>query len=192
VFPARKHVLISIKPHHCRPSAHVKLYQNVVTDIPGQHLVLQATDGTDQGTGKIVSSRVVVGVEPNGIYGMWITQQVLLYPILSFDLIPPTLSRCSKVYRGLGTMLLPSEFWVPQGDPAWCGGVERALMSTTADMAVAFHYANGKGTVVEIDVGRIQTGGDISFLSMVRRGGGWGEAVVSGLLGREWQVGAWL
>ena len=63
---------------------------------------------------------------------------------------------------------MPSEFWVPQGDPSWCGGVERALMSTTADMAVAFHYANGKGTVVEIDVGRIQTGGDVSFLSMVR------------------------
>jgi hypothetical protein len=65
-------------------------------------------------------------------------------------------------------MLLPSQFWVPQGSPPWCGGVERALMSTTADMAVALHYANGKGTVVEIDVGRIQTGGDVSFLSMVR------------------------
>jgi hypothetical protein len=65
-------------------------------------------------------------------------------------------------------MLLPSQFWVQQGNPPWCGGVERALMSTTADMAVAFHYANGKGTVVEIDVGRIQTGGDVSFLSMVR------------------------
>ena len=64
-------------------------------------------------------------------------------------------------------MLLPSQFWVQQGNPPWCGGVERALMSTTADMAVAFHYANGKGTVVEIDVGRIQTGGDVSFLSMV-------------------------
>jgi hypothetical protein len=67
-------------------------------------------------------------------------------------------------------MLLPSEFWVPQGDPAWCCGVERALMSTTADMDVALHYANGslRGTVVEIDIGRIQTGGDVSFLSMVR------------------------
>ncbi len=67
-------------------------------------------------------------------------------------------------------MLLPSQFWVQHGNPPWCGGVERALMSTTADMAVAFHYANGKGTVVEIDVGRIQTGGDVSFLSMVRVG----------------------
>ena len=33
---------------------------------------------------------------------------------------------------------------------------------------MALHYANGKGTVVEIDVGRIQIGGDVSFLSMVR------------------------
>ena len=64
-------------------------------------------------------------------------------------------------------MLLPHEFWVPHGEPAWKGGVERALMSTTADKAVALHYANGKGTVVEIDVGRIQIGGDVSFLSMV-------------------------
>jgi hypothetical protein len=41
-------------------------------------------------------------------------------------------------------------------------------MSTTADKAVALHYANGRGTVVEIDVGRIQIGGDVSILSMVR------------------------
>jgi hypothetical protein len=65
-------------------------------------------------------------------------------------------------------MLLPQEFWVPHGEPAWKGGVERALMSTTADKNVAMHYANGRGTVVEIDVGRIQIGGDVSFLSMVR------------------------
>ncbi len=64
-------------------------------------------------------------------------------------------------------MLLPHEFWVPHGLLPWRGGVERALMSTTAEKAVALHYANGKGTVVEIDVGRIQIGGDVSFLSMV-------------------------
>ncbi len=64
-------------------------------------------------------------------------------------------------------MLLPPQFWVPHGDPAWRGGVEKAFMSTTADKSVALFYANGKGTVVEIDVGRIQIGGDVSFLSMV-------------------------
>jgi hypothetical protein len=73
-----------------------------------------------------------------------------------------------KVYRGLGRMLLPPQFWVPYGTPAWRGGVERAFMSTTADKSVAMFYANGKGTVVEINVGRIQIGGDVSFLSMVR------------------------
>jgi hypothetical protein len=40
-------------------------------------------------------------------------------------------------------------------------------MSTTADKTVALHYANGKGTVVEIDVGRIQIGGVVAFLTMV-------------------------
>jgi hypothetical protein len=37
-----------------------------------------------------------------------------------------------------------------------------------ADKGVALVYANGRGTVVEISVGRIQIGGDVSFLSMVR------------------------
>ena len=66
-------------------------------------------------------------------------------------------------------MLLPPEFWVSHGNPPWKGGVERALMSTTADKDIALHYAHGKGTVVEIDVGRIQIGGDVSSFSMVRR-----------------------
>jgi hypothetical protein len=77
------------------------------------------------------------------------------------------LPRSGKVYRGLGRLLLPSQFWVPHGKPAWRGGVEKAFMSTTADKSVALFYANGRGTVVEISVGRIQIGGDISFLSMV-------------------------
>jgi hypothetical protein len=72
-----------------------------------------------------------------------------------------------KVYRGLGSMILPAQFWVPHGNPKWRGGVERAFMSTTADKGVALFYANGRGTVVEISVGRIQIGGDVSFLSMV-------------------------
>ena len=73
------------------------------------------------------------------------------------------------VYRGLGKMLLPQQFWVPHGSPAWRGGVERAFLSTTADKNVALFYANGRGTVVEISIGRIQIGGDVSFLSMVRK-----------------------
>ena len=72
------------------------------------------------------------------------------------------------VYRGIGKMKLPGQFWTPSGDPPWRGGVERAFMSTTADKDVALFYADGKGTVVEIAVGRVQIGGDVSFLSMVR------------------------
>ena len=73
-----------------------------------------------------------------------------------------------RVFRGLGTMVLPQQFWVPHSTPPWLGGVERAFMSTTADKSVAMFYANGRGTVAEISVGRIQIGGDVSFLSMVR------------------------
>ena len=77
------------------------------------------------------------------------------------------LPRDGFVYRGLGKMLLPQQFWTAQGTPAWKGGVERALMSTTSDKAVAMFYANGRGTVVEISVGRAHMGGDVSFISMV-------------------------
>jgi hypothetical protein len=73
-----------------------------------------------------------------------------------------------KVYRGLGRMLLPREFWVAHGEPAWRGGVEKAFMSTTTDKDVAMYYAGGRGTVVEISVGRVQNGGVVSWLSMVR------------------------
>ena len=88
-----------------------------------------------------------------------------LFLFLSLFLNPSMSTR--KVYRGLGKMLLPPQFWVPHGSPAWRGGVERAFMSTTADKGVALFYANGRGTVVEISVGRIQIGGDVTFLSMV-------------------------
>jgi hypothetical protein len=72
-----------------------------------------------------------------------------------------------KVFRGLGRMLLPSQFWVEHGSPAWKGGVERAIMSTTSDKDVAMHYSGGKGMIVEIGVGRIQIGGDVGWVSMV-------------------------
>ncbi len=72
-----------------------------------------------------------------------------------------------KVYRGFGSMTLPSKFWVPTGNPAWRGGVERAIMSTTTEKEVAVFYSSGKGTVAEISVGRIQMGGEMSWISMV-------------------------
>ena len=73
-----------------------------------------------------------------------------------------------KLYRGLGNMLLPYQFWVAHDTPPWKGGVELAFMSTTSDQETALFYCGGKGTVVEIDVGRIQNGGDLSWISMVR------------------------
>ena len=77
--------------------------------------------------------------------------------------LPPN----GKVYRGMGGMHLPSQFWVPTGKPAWKGGVERAIMSTTTDKEVAIFYSNGKGIVAEISVGRVQMGGDMGWISMV-------------------------
>jgi hypothetical protein len=65
-------------------------------------------------------------------------------------------------------MLLPPQFWVPNGKPAWRGGIERAIMSTTTDKEVAMFYSNGKGIVAEISVGRVQMGGDMGWISMVR------------------------
>ena len=70
-----------------------------------------------------------------------------------------------KVYRGLGKMLLPQNFWLPSGFPAWCGGVERAIMSTTTSKEVAMHYSGGRGTVCELELGRIHIGGQTSWLS---------------------------
>ena len=78
-----------------------------------------------------------------------------------------------KVYRGLGKMLLPSQFWTEHQDfgsdcPPWKGGVEKAFMSTTTDKDVALRYSSFTGTVVEISVGRVQIGGELGWLSMVR------------------------
>jgi hypothetical protein len=72
-----------------------------------------------------------------------------------------------KVYRGMGAMHLPQQFWVPRGNPEWKGGVERAIMSTTTDKEVAVFYSSGKGIVAEISVGRVQMGGDMGWISMV-------------------------
>ena len=78
------------------------------------------------------------------------------------------LSRLTKpqtVYRGLVGRVLPSEFWRGQGH----GGVEFAFMSTTADREVAMQYAQaGKeaaSCVMEVKMGMIDRGADLSWLS---------------------------
>ena len=72
-----------------------------------------------------------------------------------------------KVYRGLGGMILPEKFWKP--DEFGCkGGVEYGFMSTTTERDVAIMYsgkANQLCTVFEIDVGQIDRGASIQWLS---------------------------
>jgi NLR family CARD domain-containing protein 3 len=72
-----------------------------------------------------------------------------------------------RVFRGLGGMILPEEFWrMKKG--GFRGGVEWGLMSTTTNQNVAMQYSGVKqqrGTVFEISVGRVDMGADISWLS---------------------------
>ena len=73
-----------------------------------------------------------------------------------------------RLFRGLGGMLLPEQFW-RAGPDGFRGGVELRLMSTTADRAVAVRYAGSAGgaraTVFEIAAGRIDIGAELSWLS---------------------------
>lgn len=72
-----------------------------------------------------------------------------------------------KVYRGLGGMLLPEKFW--KEDQFGCrGGVELALMSTTIKRDVAIQYSGtekGRPTIFEIEVGQVDRGASLSWVS---------------------------
>eukprot|EP01042_Synura_sphagnicola_P000576 gene576-622_t len=72
-----------------------------------------------------------------------------------------------KVYRGLGGMILPEKFWKP--DKYGCrGGVEYGFMSTTTQRDVALMYSGKEGqlrTIFEMDVGQIDRGANIQWLS---------------------------
>ena len=72
-----------------------------------------------------------------------------------------------RVFRGLGGMLVPDEFWSEQ-EGGFRGGVEWGLMSTTTNRSVAMQYSGAdkkRGTVFEILVGRVDLGADLSELS---------------------------
>lgn len=78
--------------------------------------------------------------------------------------LPPS----RNVYRGLGGMLLPDRFWQP--DAFGCrGGVDFGFMSTTSNEDVAIMYSGRASsqlsTIFEIDVGQIDRGASISWLS---------------------------
>jgi len=77
------------------------------------------------------------------------------------------LTRCSKVYRGMSGMALPDQFWRENAHGVR-GGVENAFMSTTLSRDVAMGYAGGTGRaglVFEVQMGMIDRGADISWLS---------------------------
>jgi FkbM family methyltransferase len=65
----------------------VTLYQNAVTDVSGQHVVLKETDATNQGNGQIVSttSGTTLGTTSgvNGVYGVDYATSVTLSDALS-------------------------------------------------------------------------------------------------------------
>lgn len=70
------------------------------------------------------------------------------------------------LYRGIGGMRLPQQFW--QEDEAGVrGGVERGVLSLTTDIAVAINYVAGRklATIFEIAVGAVNKGAAISHLS---------------------------
>ena len=71
-----------------------------------------------------------------------------------------------KVYRGVSGGTLPAEFW-KKNEWNVAGGVEFAFMSTTLDKSVALHYAaaGGAGLCFEIQMGMVDRGADLSWLS---------------------------
>ncbi len=77
--------------------------------------------------------------------------------------IPPD----RRVFRGLGGMLLPDEFWSVQ-EGGFRGGIEWGLMSTTTNREVAVQYSGmdkQRGVVFEIAVGRVDIGANLSWVS---------------------------
>jgi len=72
-----------------------------------------------------------------------------------------------RVFRGLGGMILPAVFWRAVKD-GFRGGIEMGLMSTTTNKQIATQYSGldkQRGTVLEITVGRIDMGADLSWVS---------------------------
>mmetsp|Transcript_28513 Transcript_28513/g.67929 ORF Transcript_28513/g.67929 Transcript_28513/m.67929 type:complete len:304 (+) Transcript_28513:287-1198(+) len=72
-----------------------------------------------------------------------------------------------KVYRGMAGMRLPKCFW--QADELGArGGVEFGFMSTTTKREIAMHHLSSRSalaTIFDIQVGMIDRGSSISFLS---------------------------
>ena len=75
------------------------------------------------------------------------------------------LTKIAPLYRGWTGATLPKRFFTPDA-LGLCGGVEYGFSSTTTERAQAVHYAAGKAsTVLELQMGMIDRGADISWLS---------------------------
>ena len=65
-------------------------------------------------------------------------------------------------------MILPEQFWIAEKTNGFRGAVELGLMSTTTDREVAVQYSGRdkkRGTIFEIEAGRIDIGADLKRLS---------------------------
>jgi len=76
------------------------------------------------------------------------------------------LTRAAKVYRGIADKALPAKFW-EKNEFGVCGGVEAAFMSTTTMRDVAMGYAGegSAGVVFEIQMGMVDRGAELEWLS---------------------------
>jgi len=71
-----------------------------------------------------------------------------------------------KVYRGLSGVELPEAFWIVDRYGAK-GGVEFGIMSTTRSMKTAVQYSShGRvPTIFEIEIGQVDRGGELKWIS---------------------------
>lgn len=75
------------------------------------------------------------------------------------------LTAASKVWRGFTGATLPRSFHVANEEGVK-GGVEFGFTSTTVDRAQALHYAQGgASTVLEMEMGLLDRGAELSWLS---------------------------
>ena len=93
-----------------------------------------------------------------------------LHAINSVIIKAGKLTVATKVYRGIAGMSLPTKFW-EANEYDVRGGIESAFMSTTLQCEVAMDYAAGSsgkmGIVIEAQMGMVNRGADMSWLSQV-------------------------
>jgi hypothetical protein len=78
------------------------------------------------------------------------------------------LTQSRKVFRGIAGLRLPDQLWTPD-DNGCKSVVEYGIMSTTTDREVATHYSllsdGSKATVLEIELGQVDRGASLQWLS---------------------------